>query len=587
MASRFLAPVGEGHPKHCLQMTKSKTITIFFIALCLAFCAGTLHALAEDDRQPIAESQQRVSERYDRLELLAGRLAELSTSTQPRRARLLREFVSQSRERDLTGRFEQIVLALQQEKLASAVKDQDSLQSELEQLLELLLQEDRDTQIEAERKRIARYLAELKKLIRKQSGIKARTEGRDDQQELSDDQREAAADAGSLSEDIKQTEGSKEDSKNSSGEAQSSKNGENKPTKDESGEKQSSENQSEAQDSSSKESQQGKPSEGKQGQPSESPSEGQNSQSRPSEEGSPSQSGQPQSGQPQQSQPGSGENSQQDTPQKPADRAAERLKKAQQRMQQALDKLKDAQHSDAMQAQEDALRELEQAKAELEKILRQLREEEKERMLMLLEARFRKMLDAQIAVYEQTQQLDLERSQVEAHELAIASARLSRKEKQIVREAERALVLLREDGTSVAFPVALEQAKEDMESVAERLSDGKIAAITQALEEDIIAALEETLAALQQALQEMRDKKSQPQQGGGQPEEQPLVDKLAELRMIRALQNRINRRTVLYGNMIEGEQAIEAELLEALDELAQREECVYRATLDLHQGANQ
>ena len=56
--------------------------------------------------------------------------------------------------------------------------------------------------------------------------------------------------------------------------------------------------------------------------------------------------------------------------------------------------------------------------------------------------------------------------------------------------------------------------------------------------------------------------------------------------MIRALQMRINRRTKRYGEMIEGQQALEAELLEALDHLADREERVFRATLDLHQGAN-
>ena len=56
--------------------------------------------------------------------------------------------------------------------------------------------------------------------------------------------------------------------------------------------------------------------------------------------------------------------------------------------------------------------------------------------------------------------------------------------------------------------------------------------------------------------------------------------------MIRALQMRINRRTKRYGEMIEGQQALEAELLEALDHLAEREERVFRATLDLHQGTN-
>ncbi|MCH7751117.1 MAG: hypothetical protein IH898_03030 [Planctomycetes bacterium] len=255
-------------------------------------------------------------------------------------------------------------------------------------------------------------------------------------------------------------------------------------------------------------------------------------------------------------------------------------------MQQAIERLEEAKREAAADEQEQALRELEQAKADLERILRQLREEEMERMLVLLEARFRKMLAAQVAVYQQTKSLDATQTHAKEHELEIAGGRLSRKQRLIVRDADRALILLREDGTSVAFPEAVEQAREDMQAVADRLAEVKLGEITQALEEDIIEALEETLAALQQAIKELREQKARQQRGGGEPGEQPLVDQLAELRMIRALQMRINRRTKRYGEMIEGQQALEAELLEALDHLADREERVFRATLDLHQGAN-
>ena len=41
----------------------------------------------------------------------------------------------------------------------------------------------------------------------------------------------------------------------------------------------------------------------------------------------------------------------------------------------------------------------------------------------------------------------------------------------------------------------------------------------------------------------------------GQPQDPPLVDVLAELKMIRALQMRVNTRTARYSKMIEGEQA--------------------------------
>jgi hypothetical protein len=257
-------------------------------------------------------------------------------------------------------------------------------------------------------------------------------------------------------------------------------------------------------------------------------------------------------------------------------------------MQQAQKKLEEAKRNEAVKEQEQALRELEQAKAELEKILRQLREEEMERMLVLLEARLRKMLEMQNTVYDETIKLAESASHVPEHELEIASASLARKEDQIVGEADRALVLMQEDGSSVAFPEALQQARDDMRTVTDRLRGVQTDEVTQAIEQDIIATLEETLAALQQALKDLRDKKASQQQGqAGEPGEQPLVDQLAELRMIRALQGRVNRRTEFYDRLIEADQTRETELLESLRELAERQERIFDATRDLHQGTNQ
>ena len=275
-------------------------------------------------------------------------------------------------------------------------------------------------------------------------------------------------------------------------------------------------------------------------------------------------------------------------PDNPMQRAAQKLRQAQQRMEEAKKKLEESQREGAVEEQSKAVEELEQAKAELERILRQLREEELERMLVMLEARFRKMLDEQVEVYDETKKLDAASEKAPEHELEIASGRLSRKETLIVREADRALLLLREDGTSTAFPEAIEQARDDMQSIAERLRETRVDLITQGLEEDVIAALEETLAALQQALKDLREQKGQPQpgQGQGQPGEKPLVDQLAELRMIRSLQVRVNKRTQQYGAMIEGEQAEEADLLEALDGLALRQQKIFQATRELNTKEN-
>jgi hypothetical protein len=61
---------------------------------------------------------------------------------------------------------------------------------------------------------------------------------------------------------------------------------------------------------------------------------------------------------------------------------------------------------------------------------------------------------------------------------------------------------------------------------------------------------------------------------------------LAELKMIRALQMRVNRRTKRYSLLCEDEQVERPELLDALGELAERQQRIYRVTRDLELGKN-
>jgi hypothetical protein len=131
--------------------------------------------------------EARLAERYDRLELLVARLAELSGSTQPRRAALLRQLVAKSRDRDVAGQFDRVIDALEQQSYSTAIDGQSALETELQRLLELLLQEDRDRQIESERKRVARFLQDVNKLIRLQRGVSGRTSGGDNAKELAED----------------------------------------------------------------------------------------------------------------------------------------------------------------------------------------------------------------------------------------------------------------------------------------------------------------------------------------------------------------------------------------------------------------
>jgi len=551
----------------------------------------------------LSVAQARLADRFKRLEEVVGRLAELSASTDPRRAKLLRDAVAQSREQDINVRFESIVKLLEDERLSAAAKNQTELQQELDELLSLLLKADRDKELSSQRERVRRYLKELQGLIRLQRGIRARTEGGDELPQLGQDQQNVADYTGKLGADIVENEVDKNHSR-ADDKAGNSDNGDKTGEKPLGGEKQSgnekpndSQNKpDEGRDDSDKDSNSDGPAESGESKQSDA-QDGDSSESKPGD--SKPSDGKPAESQ-QQNQPGTpsengGEangNSQQqpqpEQPQDPAERASKRLRDAQKKMEDALDKLKDAERKGAADEQREALKALEQAKADLERVLRQLREEEMERTLTQLAARFRKMLELQIQVYDGTVRLDRVPEAKRDHDNEIEAARLSRQESQIVGEADKALLLLHEEGSSVAFPEAVEQMRGDMRQIAERLGEVKVDAITQGLEQDVIAALEETIASLEKAIKDLEKKKTpmgQPR-AAGEPTEPPLVDKLAELKMIRSLQMRINIRTERYGQMIEGEQAETDELLDALKDLAGRQQRVHQAAADLARGRN-
>lgn len=344
----------------------------------------------------------------------------------------------------------------------------------------------------------------------------------------------------------------------------------------------------------------GKPSEGKpsEGKPSEGkPMEGEPMEGQPSEgkpmEGQPQQ-GQPQQGQPQEGKPPEGgEQQPQDSQQQPENPARKSLEEAQKRMQDAQKKLEEARRNESVEDQRKAKEELEKAKAQLEEILRQLREEEIKRTLAALEARFRKMLEMQLVVYESTRRLDQLPADSRGEAYIVQCGKLAFDERKIALEAQKALAILQEEGSSVAFPASVEQMSEDMEQVGNRLADTRVDDITIGIEEDIIASLEEMIEALQQAQkdQEEQEQQQQQQQQQQQEQEKPLVDKIAELKMIKALQERVNKRTTRYARLLEDDQDVvgqadSVDLVDALRQLSQRQAEIFRITRDIVLGKN-
>ena len=322
------------------------------------------------------------------------------------------------------------------------------------------------------------------------------------------------------------------------------------------------------------------------------PAQGEPAQGEPAQ-GEPAQ-GKPAQGEPSDSPP-QGQGSPSPTPPTPPAEentpAKKRVREAEQRMREAQQKLEESKRAESVEKQTEALQKLEEAIAELEEVLRQLREEEMERVLALLEGRFRQMLEQEIKIYEATQRLDSIPEAERNRDLDIRSNKLAFDQRKVASQADRCLTLLLEEGSSVAFPEVVEQIRDDMESVSDRLAEAKVGTITQDMEQEIITSLEEMIAAFQKAQQEL-DKPQPPQPGQpGQPGERPLVDSLAELKMIRSLQVRINVRTQRYAKLLQNVedpigQANTDDLRQALRELGDREANVQKITRDIVLGKN-
>jgi hypothetical protein len=254
-------------------------------------------------------------------------------------------------------------------------------------------------------------------------------------------------------------------------------------------------------------------------------------------------------------------------------------------MKQAIEELKKQNHDQASDEQDQALAELEQLKAKLEEILRQLREEEREMFLTMLEARFQNMLRLQLQINAETVRLDkVPADQREARHVS-KSTDLSRDQRDNALEADRALVLLKEEGSSVAFPEAVEQMRDNMATVARRLEQADTGETTQLIEQIIVETLDEMILALQKELEKLKEQQEQQQQQQQQQDQDPpLVDVLAELKMIRSLQNQVNRLTKQLGLQIEGEQALEPDTVQLLNDLSLRQQRIQEATYDLSTG---
>jgi hypothetical protein len=514
----------------------------------------------------LARREADLLRQYRDLERSFLRLADLLAASDPRRAAVLRDAFEQAREEEVGDRLGRIVDLLEKGQLLAAGTGQEAAVEQFRGLLDLLEEGGRERNLADSRQAVRQFLSRVTKLIARQRDIEGSTEAGGDEEPLAARQLEAAAEAADLAGELERfarriDETPRESEREAAGgEPPAGRRGDEKAEEAKAGDQ--------AGEQAAKE--QGREAEGPQGEQSGEQGREEGDLDHGAERGA------------EQAEPeGDDEVSR-------ARRTQLRLQAAERRMQEAQRRLSEAERKAARAEQQQAIEELETARAELEQILRQMREEEVERLLVQLETRVRLMLKAQRQVVAGAEKL-VAAEAASPRERQLEAGRLGREQEDVTAEADRALMLVRDDGSAVAIPEALGQVRDDSAQVAARLKRGDLAPATVAIADEIVTGLEELLAALEKSRREEDSRPQQAAPGGGrqaEPGQQPLVDKLAELKMLRSLQARVNARTERFAALLDegAEQVLEAELVAALGRLAERQRAIERAARDIVTG---
>ena len=289
------------------------------------------------------------------------------------------------------------------------------------------------------------------------------------------------------------------------------------------------------------------------------------------------------------------------------DNARKRIQEGIELQEESEKKIAKEDRKAASNKQGDAIDKLKEAQKKLEDLLRQLREEEIDRVLVQLQARCIEILRLQTEVRGGTVEVQTsvnarpDRRADRADEQR--ALELHDREDQIVRKAGDALKLIEAEGSAVAFAEIFRQVRDDMTNVRDRLKLADVGEETVKIEEDIIATLKEMIESLKKAQQDNKNRKppepGQPGQQSPAQQDQRLIDQISELKTIRSMQIQINKRTESHGKKFDGEQAPDIsqlkdprakaqaeQVLKEIRELSKRQDKIGKVTRDISLGRN-
>jgi hypothetical protein len=488
---------------------------------------------SERDEDAIKEEHlaQQFNEFKSSLHALAQRLERSSKPEDRERAATLKKAIETASKEAVDHKFTKLIDLLKVNKqlnlneIKEAMDQSKMLADDIEAILAILLSDNRDSQLKKEIERLQALIKYLDKIIRDEKVERANTEsGRMDKQNLSKTQKKITKDTEALAKAMGKD--SKGDGKDGKGKGKDGK-GDGKGGKGSPGEPKD-----------------GKPKDGKSGQPKDS-----------------------------------------NLPPPQETEGRKEIQEAIPNQQDAEKNIDKEKNKDASDDLDKAISKLEKARQTLEERLRQLREEELRRLLARLEGRCQRMLAMQLEVYDGTIRLEKTINQNDDKKPNRSdeqrSLKLSDKERDIVREAETCLKLLESEGSAIAFTEIFIEVRDDMMTVTRRLGKVDVGSITQQTEQDIIAMLKEMIEALKkaQSASNSQSKPGQPNRGN-----KSLIDLLAELKIIRSMQLRVNSRTLAYGRQYPGEQANDPDITKELENLSQRQLKIFEVTNNIARG---
>jgi hypothetical protein len=231
--------------------------------------------------------------------------------------------------------------------------------------------------------------------------------------------------------------------------------------------------------------------------------------------------------------------------------------------------------SSADDAQGEALASLkyarEQLSAEAEKLLNRLRAEIKKRTIEGIV----QMLEGQVAIRQSTERLG-PRIESGGRNVITSVVALAGGEGKLIVIGEGLTALVEETEFGIALPAALRSVTDGMTEVKERLAAADASEEVVALEKQIEEDLQALLEAMKQLPSQSDSGRQQP--GNAADRQRQLNRIIAELKMVRMLQVRVNRDTKDVDKKRPAEKDLPAILTRRIEALQGRQEDVHDVT---------